>query len=249
MILYKKEVKPYFFSPFGWIVIAVVMLFQGLSLSSVLETYEESPVRNNLMLDCVSMPIFWIYFLMIFPLITMRLFAEEEKSGTLETLMTAPVKSWQVVLAKYFSALTFYAVLWIPLYLHLRFFIWLSDTPSPASTSELLGLFSILFLIGCLFIAFGCLGSALTSNQIIAAIISFGILVFHVFLGFIPQIMGDSVAGAAGIEFLRYININEHISSFGQGLLDSRRFVYYLSASAFVLLLTHHIFDYRRWKN
>lgn len=245
--LYNKEIKPYFLSPFGWVIIAVVLIFQGLSLSSVLESYEKMPVQKNLVLDTVSTPMFGMYFLVIFPLITMRLFSEEERSGTLETLMTAPVRTWQVLLAKYLSALSFYAVLWFPLYLHVRIFVWLSDTPLPTNGSQIIGLITILLLIGSLFIAFGCLGSALSSSQIIAAIITFGIIVFHVFLGFIPRIMGESFASAEGAKFFNYLSLENHLNSFGQGLMDSRCFIYYLSMAALVLFITHHTFNYRRW--
>ena len=82
----------------------------------------DSPVAESLIYVTYHTPIFWFYFLFIFPLITMRLFAEEERSGTLETLLTAPIKTWQVVLAKYFAALTFYLVLLIPSILHFLLF-------------------------------------------------------------------------------------------------------------------------------
>lgn len=248
-LLFKKELKQYFLSPFGWVVFAIIMLLQGLSLSSALEQYEDAPVVNNLLLDSLSTPIFTIYFLFLFPLITMKLFSEEERSGTLETLMTAPILTWQVVLSKYFASFIFYCCLWIPLFLHIKIFNFFSSAPVPLNSGQTIGIFTILFLIGTFFVAIGCLASSLTSSQIIAAIVTFGLLAFHLFLGFVPVIMGQSFSGAAGAQVFHYINMGEHIKTFGQGLIDSRPFVYYLSMTMFTLLLTHHVVDYRRWKN
>jgi ABC-2 type transport system permease protein len=248
-ILFNKELKQYFCSPFGWVVFAIIMLLQGLCLSSVLQQYEKRPVVNNMLLDSLTNPIFTIYFLFLFPLITMKLFSEEERSGTLETLMTAPIRTWQVVLSKYLAAFVFYCTLWIPLFLHVKIFSFLSSTPAPLNGGEMTGIFVILFLIGTFFVAVGCLASSLTSSQIIAAVVTFGLLAFHMFLGFVPVIMGESFSGAGGAYFFHYINMGEHINTFGQGLIDSRPFVYYLSMTLFTLLLTHHVVDYRRWKN
>jgi len=249
-ILFKKELKQYFCSPFGWIVFTIITLLQGLSLSSVIELYEKSPVKTNLLLDSLqSTPIFFIYFLFLFPLITMKLFSEEERSGTLETMMTAPIHTWQLVGSKYLAALIYYCFLWLPLILHVKFFTWFTSTPAPASVDHFVGVYTVLFLIGIFFIAVGCLASSLTQSQIIAAILTFGFLLAHVFLGFIPVIMGESFSGASGAEFFNYIAMQNHISNFGIGLLDSRTFIYYISMALLTLLLTHHVVDYRRWKH
>jgi len=249
-ILLKKELKQFFCSPFGWIVFTIITLLQGLSLSSVVELYQNAPVKTNLLHDSLlSTPIFFFYFLFLFPLITMKLFSEEERSGTLETMMTAPIRTWHLLSAKYLASVIFYCFLWLPLILHVKFFTWFTNTPAPASIEQFIGVYSILFLIGLFFIAVGCLASALTESQIIAAILTFGFLLAHVFLGFVPQIMGSSFAGAGGAAFFDYFAIQKQISNFGIGLLDSRTFIYYTSMALFTLLLTHHIVDYRRWKH
>ena len=249
IILLKKELKQYFCSPFGWVVLTIITLLQGLSLSSVIEVYQKAPVTTNLLLDSLQSMIFYMYFLFLFPLITMKLFAEEERSGTLETMMTAPVRTWHLVGAKYLAALIFYCCLWLPLILHVKFFTWFTSTPAPASIDHFIGVYTILFLIGMFFIAVGCLASALTSSQIIAAILTFGFILAHVFLGFVPIIMGESFNGAIGVEFFHYVAVQEHINNFGIGLIDSRAFIYFISMALFTLLLTHHVVDYRRWKH
>ncbi len=245
-ILYKKELKHFLTTPFGWVVLAFIMLLQGFSLTSVLEQYEKAPVQVNMLFSCLSTPIFWFYFIFIFPLITMKQFAEEERSGTLESLMTAPVTTWQVVFSKYLSSYTFYAILWIPVFLHIKIFSWATGSPAPVTTPEMLGSFGILLLIGSFFIAVGIFASALTSSQIIAAIITFGLLVFVIFMGLIPSIAGDSFQGAP---LFHYISVHEHLSYFSRGVVDLRPIVFYLSMSVLTLLFTHHLVDYRRWKH
>jgi len=222
------------------------MLLQGFSLTTVLEQYEKIPTQVNMLSSCLTTPVFWVYFIFIFPLITMKQFAEEERSGTLESLMTAPVTTWQVVFSKYLSSYTFYAILWIPVLLHIKIFTWVTGTPAPVTGSEMLGSFGILLLIGAFFIAVGIFASALTSSQIIAAIITFGLLIFFLFIGLIPSIAGDSFQGAP---IFHYVSAVEHLSYFSKGLLDMRPIVFYLSMSVLTLLFTHHLVDYRRWKH
>ncbi len=245
-ILYKKELKHFLTTPFGWIVLAFIMLLQGFSLTSVLEQYEKAPVQVNILYSCLATPIFWFYFIFIFPLITMKQFAEEERSGTLESLMTAPVTTWQVVFSKYFSSFSFYTLLWLPVFLHLKIFTWVTGSPAPVTNAEMLGAFGILLMIGSFFTAIGILASSLTSSQIIAAMITFGALVFILFMGLIPSIAGDSFQGAI---LFHYISVHEHLAYFSRGLIDVRPLVFYASMSVFTLLLTHHLVDYRRWKH
>ena len=163
-ILARKELNTYFLNPFGWVVLAFVALMQGLSLSSAMKGFRDTPVKDSLVFVTFHTPMFWFYFLFIFPLITMRLFADEERSGTLETLLTAPVRTWQVVLSKYSAAMMFYMLLWIPAYIQFKAFSWFTDIPPAYSEGALLGSFSILFLMGAAFTAVGCLASSLTSG-------------------------------------------------------------------------------------
>ena len=244
--LYRKELKTYFYTLFGWVVLAFVALMQGISLSTAMKGFSDTPVAQSLVYVTYHTPIFWFYFLFIFPLITMRLFAEEERSGTLETLLTAPVKTWQVVSAKYFAAYTFYLVLLIPAALHFILFPILTDIPSPFSQGSYFGSLLILALMGAYFTALGLLGSALTSSQIVAGIITIGFLLLHHILGYVPLIYGESFQA---IGLFRYLSSQQHLSDFTTGLIDSRAICFYLFAASFTVLLTHHLVDLRRWRN
>lgn len=245
LTLYRKELKTYFLSPFGWVVLSFAALMQGISLSTAMKGLQDTPIADSLVYIVFHTPIFWFYFLFLFPLITMRLFAEEERSGTLETLLTAPVRTSEVVLSKYFAALTFYVLLWVPAFVHFQLFSTLTNIPAPFSTGSLLGAFLILFAMGAFYTAIGCLASALTSSQIIAGILTIFLLVIHYFMGFVTVIWGENFPASG---FFHYISCQEHLHAFTKGLIDTRPLVYNLGMGAFVLFLTHHVVDFRRWK-
>ena len=242
---YRKELRGFFLSPFGWIILALVAGMQGWSLSMAMKGLQGAPITESLVYYVFHAPNFWFYFLFIFPLITMRLFAEEERNGTLEALLTAPVHTWQLVLGKYFATLTFYAILWVPAFVNFKLFSVLTDLPAPFNSGSLYGAFLIIFLIGALLIAIGCLASALTSSQIIAGVVTIGLVVIHFLLGFVTVFYGDAYQGA---NLFHYISMQEHLASFTKGLIDSRPIVYYLTATVFVLFLTHHAINWRRWR-
>ena len=244
-ILTLKELKGYFLTPFGWVVLAFVALMQGASLSTAMKGFRDTAVKDSLVYVTFHTPLFWFYFLFIFPLITMRLLAEEERSGTLETLLTAPVKSWQVVCSKYAAAMAFYTLLWLPALFQFKLYEWTTDLPPAWSTGGMLGTFAILMLMGAAFTAIGLLCSALTQSQIIAGILTIGILVIQYFLGFVTVIWGESFAGAA---LFHHISPQRHLHYFASGLLDTRAVAYFLSLAVFTLFLTYQIVDFRRWR-
>lgn len=244
-ILTFKELKGYFLSPFGWVILAFVTIMQGISLSTSMKGFRDTPVKDSLVFVTFHSPLFWFYFLFIFPLITMRLFAEEERSGTLETLLTAPVRSWQVVFSKYIAAMIFYTTLWIPCVIQFKMFDWVTGLPPAWTGGALGGVLTILMLMGAAFTAIGCLASALTSSQIIAGILTIGLLVIQYFLGYVTVIWGNSFAGASMFD---YISSQQHLYYFAKGLFDSRPAIYYLSLTIFILFLTYQVVDFRRWR-
>jgi ABC-2 type transport system permease protein len=105
--IFCKDLRGFFLSPFGWVVLTLVTIMQGWSMSGAMKALQDAPIPESLVYIVFHMPQFWFYFLVIFPLITMRLFSEEERVGTLETLLTAPVQTWQLVFGKYFATLGF----------------------------------------------------------------------------------------------------------------------------------------------
>lgn len=245
LILLKKELRSYFLSPFGWTILAFVICTQGFALSTAMKGFREQASQQSLVYVAFANPAFWFWYLALFPLLTMRLFAEEQRSGTLEGLLTAPVRSSQVVLAKYFSAFIFYCILWIPSFIQFRMYEWVTDVPPAYAPGAMLGAYLILFLMGLAFTAIGCFASALTSSQIIAALVTSGILLLHHLLGYVTLIWGSSFGASAIFD---HISSRLHLHYFTSGLLDSRPVVYYISLTTLVLFLTYQIVDFRRWR-
>lgn len=244
-ILFFKELKSYFLTPFGWLILAFAALMQGLILSATLKAFQTEAQSESLVHLNFNSPFFWFYFIFLFPVLTMRLFSEENRSGTLEGLLTAPVRTWQVVLSKFSAAYICFIVLWVPALVHFKLFTTITDIPPPFTGGELAGAMMIIMLMGALFTAVGCLASVMTSSQIIAGIVCVGILLVHFLVGLVTTFFGDQIAAAPLFDF---VSSQNHMGAFSRGLVDTRPFVYYLSSTAFVLLLTHHLLDYRRWK-
>ena len=250
-ILLNRELRAYFQSIVAYVVIAAVALLHGiLFLRSVKDVKSEaaSLSLNHVML--LNVP-FWLIFILIVPLITMRLFSEERKLGTLEPLFTAPVHTWQIVFSKYVAALIFYLVLYLPYMFYMLYFERVTTASAVGAGSALsspsyFGGYFMLWLMGTFFVAVGCLTSALTSNQIIAAVVSFSVLLIYFLLGYVRLLAKD--LPPITIEFLEYVSPIEHVRDFASGLFDTRPIIYYGSFALFTLALTHQVLDYRRWK-
>src|SRR5204863_6370425 len=178
---------------------------------------------------------FWLPFILIFPLITMRLFSEEFKLGTIEPLMTAPVRDMQVVLAKFFGALVFYIVLWLPTLLYFVIFQKITHQPAANSTGAYWGSYLMLLLLGMFYLSIGCLASVVTKNQIVAAIISFCAITLLFFFGLVQFILLDVSSGMR--DTLGYFSASEHMGTYSRGIIDTRPIVLYFSLTARMLAL------------
>lgn len=245
LILLRKELKSFVYNPFGWVVIAAITLANGVGISTAMKGFIDTPSQHSLTFVTFHSPVFWFWFLFVFPLITMRSFAEEERSGTLETLLTAPVRTWQVVLSKYGAAFLFFCLSWLPTLVQFHLFSWVGGYPDAWTPGEMGATYVILILMGMAFTAIGCLASALTSSQIIAGLLTLAFLMLLYFFGYVPIIWGGSFRG---VGVFRYISCQDHLSFFAKGFLDTRPFVYYGSLAFTVLFLTYQVVDYRRWK-
>ncbi|MBB5350102.1 ABC-2 type transport system permease protein [Haloferula luteola] len=245
LILLRKEFKSFIYNPFGWVVVAAITLANGVGISTAMKGLIDTPSQYSLTFLTFHSPVFWFWFLFVFPLITMRLFAEEERSGTLETLLTAPVKTWHVVGSKYLAALIFFCIALLPTVVQFNLFGWVADFPDAWTPGEMLSTYLVFVLMGTAFTAIGCFASALTSSQIIAGLLTLAFLVLLYFFGYVPVIWGSAFRGVGVFD---YISSQNHMNNFALGWLDTQPVVYYLSLAATVLFLTYHVVDYRRWK-
>ena len=244
--LLSREVRSYFYSPIAYVVLVFFLLVSGVDFYFQISYMNQRPMTYSVQEAFFNSVFFWFAFVLIFPLITMRLFAEEFKLGTIEPLMTAPVHDWQVVLAKFFGALVFYIVLWIPTLLYFAIFQAITHQPAANSAGAYWGSYLMLLLLGMFYIAIGCLASVLTKNQIVAAIISFCAITLLFFVGLIQFIL--LYVSSAMRDLLGYFSALEHMGTFSRGIIDTRPIILYVSMTILVLALTYQAFQSRKWR-
>ena len=244
--LLSREVCGYFYSPIAYIVLVFFLLVAGADFYFQLSYMNGKPVSYSVEEAFFNSVFFWFAFVLIFPLITMRLFAEEFKLGTIEPLMTAPVRDWQVVLAKFFGALVFYLILWLSTLIYFWIFQTITHQLAANSAGAYWGSYLMLLLLGMFYLSVGCLASVLTKNQIIAAIISFCAITLLFFLGLVQFILLDVSSGTR--DLLGYFSAIEHMGTFSRGMIDTRPIVFYLSMTIVMLTLTYQAFQSRKWR-
>ena len=244
--LLAREVRSYFHSPIGYIVVVFFLLVTGVNYYFQISFMNQRPASYSVQEAFFNNVFFWLPFILIFPLITMRLFAEEFKLGTIEPLMTAPVRDSQVVLAKFFGALVFYVALWLPTLLYFAIFQKITHQPAANSTGAYWGSYLMVLLLGMFYLSVGCLASVVTKNQIVAAIISFCAITLLFFLGLVQFILLDVSGGMR--DWLGYVSAIEHMATYSRGIIDTRPIVFYLSMTALMLALTYQAFQSRKWR-
>ena len=244
--LVRRELSAFFQGPTGFIIIAAVMLLIGLGFLVVLSGLNGEATPMPVTQVFYGTYFFWVILLLIAPVITMRSFAMERASGTYESLMTAPVGDWQVVLSKFAGALIFYMILWVPLLICsivVRFYV---------GESAVLGLGTMftsalgILMVGCLYMSIGCFASALTRNQAVAAVSGFALGAALFFTGFFSYFAGDRTDWLS--QLARHISLANHMESFTRGVIDLGAIVFFLSLTGLFLYLTHKVVESRRWK-
>ncbi len=228
--LFRRECKSYFHSPMAYTFILIFLLVNGIVFFDVGNFLAEN------LADMRTFFAFVPWMLLVFtPAIAMRLWAEERKTGSVELLMTLPVRDLEAVLAKFFASL-----LILFLALALTFPIpWivarLADPNTGVDWGPIVGGYIGVFFMGAAYLAIGLFISSLTSNQILAFI--GGVVVcFALFLIGLPPVL--SRLPAALVPALSYIGFGSHMNNISRGMLDSRDFVYFLSVIALFLFLT-----------
>ena len=243
LTLFKKEFTAYFLSPIAYIVLTVFVIMNNIIFWVLLSTLSQPFVENfPPMSRFIGENLFlWIYLFIVVPIITMRLLAEEQRSGTIEPLMTAPVTDTQVVLGKYFAALSFYLILWIPTLIYVAV---IYTYGSPDTLKIVAGYLGIV-LLGMMFMSFGLFCSSLTRNQIVASILTFLLIVGFWLIGIIGYM--PNVRQRYG-KYLDYASLWRHLGDFSKGIVDTRVVVLYVSITALFLFLTVRVLEARKWR-
>ena len=249
--VFKKEMRLYFGSPVAYVVITFFLLISGWFFSQIFLFYSDASMRSfmqpqfgqNLnVVDNVMRPLFTnmsVVLLFFIPMLTMRLFAEERKSGTIELLLTYPVRDGEVLAGKYLAALALYVLLLALTLLYPGLVASFTRVEWGPILTGYLGL----LLTGATFLAVGVLVSSLTENQIVAGFGTFGILLGFWVVGWGAEFAGGNLRGV-----LQYLSIGDHLDGFTRGLIDTKDLVYYLTGVALALFLTLRSLESKRWK-
>lgn len=246
LTLFGREVKSFFYSPIAYVVLFYFLLLSGVNFWYQISVINGYPVELTLVEIVFAQALFWFPFILSFPLITMKVYSEEYRMGTLETLTTAPVRDWQIVLSKFAGVVFFYCILWAPNFFSFAAFQYITGHAAANAAGAYYTTFLLLFLMGLFFCSVGCFASALTHDQIIAATISFSIILLCVFLPFLPMVM--NITNPAIRDIFSYFSPTGHMDDFSKGIIDSRPLVWYLSMTALVTYLTLQVFQFRKWK-
>jgi len=240
--LFKKEVNGFLDSLIGYIVIFVFLLLIGLFLWVF-------PLQFNILdfgfanLDGLFILAPFV-FLFLIPAITMRSFADEKKSGTLELLMTQPLTDIQVVLAKYFAGVVLVIFSLLPTLIYFISVYQLGLPPGNLDIGAIWGSYIGLLFLGVTFVSIGIFSSSVTDNQIVSFIIAIT-LCFFMYIGF-EWIYTFILSGTVGL-IIESFGINAHYTSMSRGVIDTRDLIYFISVSVFFLLLTKLSLESRKW--
>jgi ABC-2 type transport system permease protein len=238
--IFKKEIRSYFTSLIAYIVLTVFLVISGYLYYSDLARFlvwgGESLIEGlwQFLFHDIR-----LILLLTIPLLTMRLFAEEKKLGTIELLVTYPFRDIEILTAKYLACLTVLILMLMQTFFYpLVLAIFQTIDPKPIITGYL-----GLFLLGAAFISCGIFVSSMTENQIVAALVSSGFIFFFWLIDW-----NESAANPQLVKVLNHISLYEHFYNFARGVIDTKDIVYFIIFSFFFLFLTLRSLESRRWR-
>ncbi len=239
----RRELIAYFSSPLAYIVMTAFLLMQGY-IFYLIVSFLNNPATEAmtpLQLFFGGTLFFWLFLLFVVPVITMRLVAEERRSGTIEVLLTSPLTEAQVIIGKFIAALAFYVALWLPTGVYVVILKQHSAIDLGPVASGYLGV----LLLGFAFLGVGLFTSTLTNNQLIAAILAFAAMVFLFSAGLVEQLM---VSSSPVKSAFAYMNLWDQMDDFARGIVDTRHVVYQLSVGVLFLFLATKSLEVKKWR-
>jgi ABC-2 type transport system permease protein len=247
----RREIRSYFTSPIAYVVLVIFSvlggwffynLFAYYSLMSMQAMQDPYYARNLNLTQGVASPLFHnltVIFIFLLPLVTMRLLAEEKRSGTIELLLTYPVRDVEAVLGKFLGAMAVYGAMLGLSTLYPGLMAIFGDVEAGPIASGYLGL----ALFGAACIALGTWVSSLTENQIVAAVGGFGALLLFFVVGW-----AGSVAGPTLGKLVTHLSLVDHMDDFAKGVIDTADVIFFLNFTVFFLFLTLRSLETRRWR-
>lgn len=235
-VIANRELSGYFYSPIAYVVMAFFLLMTGIIFMMDFVPGQPAGMRNLFQ---------WMLFLLVpsIPLLSMGLMSQEWSTGTVETLMTAPVSEIEVILGKFFGALTFLFILLTPTLAYVLMLVGYSTMPMDFGPiiSGYLGI----VLAGGMFLSIGLFCSCLTRSQIIAAVTGIAILAV---LTILPMILSEKVMLKQWIKATMDFLVYRRYLDFSRGIVDTSHLVFFLSHTVLFLFLSVKVLESRRWK-
>ncbi|MBO4307338.1 MAG: gliding motility-associated ABC transporter permease subunit GldF [Bacteroidales bacterium] len=240
--LFKKEISSFFSSLMGYLTITVFLVFTGLMLWVFRTSFNVLDYKYA-GLDGLFLLGPFLYLFLI-PAITMRMFAEEKKNGTMELLLTKPLSEFTIIFAKFLAGCTLVVISLIPTVVYYWIVYRLGDPIGNIDTGSVVGSYIGLLFLGVVFVAIGLFASSLTNNQIVAFIVA-ALLCAFCYLGF--DSLYALVHGKTAL-LLRTLGIQAHYESISRGVVDTRDVIYFLSVITLFLMLTRLVLQSRKWQ-
>src|SRR5215475_9623320 len=251
LAIYRRELGGYFVSPIAYIVIGFFLFATGVIFSLILFSVmrdasmpqaRQAPIDEPMYIIRSFVGFVGTYIMpLLMPMITMGVYAEERKRGTMEMLMTSPITEFQIVIGKFSASLTFFVVMLAPT---LFYYLLVGPYSEPALPWRIVGAGYLgLFMLGAVLIALGSFISSLTENQIVAGVVTFIVFLLLIFLDLSMQ---DSTSAMADV--FKYLSILQHHETFAQGVIDTSSVIFYVSAAAVGVFLTLRNLDSMRWR-
>jgi ABC-2 type transport system permease protein len=236
-----RELRAYFVSPLAYVILFFLLVLDGIVFSLIVSFLADprNPAGRPFDYFFGGFP-FWLIVLFAIPVITMRLVAEERKTGSIEVLMTAPVTEGQVVTGKFLASLAFWVVLWLPTALYAVVLEVYGEVDWGTLGAGYLGV----LLLGGFFLAIGVMASALTRNQILAAVGAFALTLVVFFVGFVSGLVDQPLLQ----QVTDYVSVIDHMDEFRRGIVDTRRLVYYLSGTVLCLFVAGRALEDKKWR-
>ncbi len=254
LALMRKELRIYFAAPifyitgFFFLLIAGYFFYTNVLYYSIVSFQAMQQAAMNPQLAAQFnlqqvvfrhlFPALAIVLLLLLPLLTMRLLAEEKRSGTAELLFTYPLPDWAIILGKFLSALLVFIILLAGTLISDLALGLVTRVDWAALAASYLGL----ILLGGAFLSLGLFASSLTENQIVAAVVAFALLLLFWIIGWVQEL------GGGMLQIARHLSIMDHYDGFTRGVIDTRDLIYYLSFIFFFLFLTKRQLESRRWR-
>jgi ABC-2 type transport system permease protein len=254
LAIIERELRAYFSSPIAYVVLTIFVFLSGIFFRSILAQVMQMGLMSQMqaqqlgprpmdmpgMISRGFLSTMSVILLFIMPMLTMGLFSEEKKRGTIELLLTSPLTDLQVVLGKFFAAGTFFVILLLTTWVPVGALYLFGDPASGPILTAYLGL----LLYGLSIVAIGLFISTLTENQIIAAVLSFGTIMVL----WLVDVVATNAESPVSKSVLSYLSILSHLDDFMKGVLSTSHVIFYVSLMLIGLFLTYRSIDSLRWR-